>query len=335
MPSKLKTDLKNNKQFPNSFLDCEGKPATMNNSINPLVSIVTLNYDHPEVTCALLASLRLITYREIEIIVIDNASPKEDPTIIHDRFPEIIFMQNDQNQGFAGGNNQGIRRARGKYILLLNNDTEVDAGFLEPLVAKLEANANLGAVSPKIKFFDRPDTIQFTGQSSINRYTMRNHGFGWGLKDTGQFESDASTAYVHGAATLVPIEVIRKVGLMPDIYFLYYEELDWCTRMKHAGYELEYVHNSTVYHKVSLSVGKNSILKTFHMNKSRLLYLRRNIHGTAFLIACLYLLFVSIPKNLMVFLMRNQMDHCKAYCRAIAWHTRNLHIKNLYMNPTL
>ena len=307
----------------------------MNNLNNPLVSIVTLNYDHPEVTCALLESLRHITYREIEIIVIDNASPNDDPAILFNSFPEIIFVQNEKNLGFAGGNNKGIRLANGKYILLLNNDTEVEAGFLEPLVAKLEANSDLGAVSPKIKFHERPDTIQFTGQSHINRYTMRNHGYGWGLKDVGQFNADTPTAYVHGAATLVPIDVIRRVGLMPDIYFLYYEELDWGTRMKDAGYSLEYVHNSTVYHKVSLSVGKNSVLKTFHMNKSKLLFLRRNIHGAAFVIACLFLLFVSIPKNTAVFLMKKQIDHCKAYCSAILWHLRNLYLKDLYMNPTL
>ena len=307
----------------------------MNEKVNPLVSIVTLSYDHPEVTCALLESLRNITYQETEIIVVDNASPNDDPSIIKNKYPEVIYIRNAQNLGFAGGNNVGILMAKGKYVLLLNNDTEVEPGFLEPLVAKLEANCHLGAVSPKIKFYDSPDTIQFSGQSSINRYTMRNHGYGWGLKDVGQFDKDTPTAYVHGAATLVPMSVIKKIGLMPDIYFLYYEELDWCNRMKEADYSLEYVHDSTVYHKVSLSVGKNSILKTFHMNKSRLLYLRRNIHGTAFLIACLYLLFISIPKNTMVYLVKKRFDHCKAYCSAIMWHLRNLRLKNLYLNPTL
>lgn len=303
--------------------------------IYPLVSIVTLNFDHPDVTCALLESLRQITYPNVEVLVVDNASPKDDPSIIRNLYPEIIFIQNKENLGFAGGNNIGIRQAKGKYILLLNNDTEVDAGFIEPLVAKLEANSQLGAVSPKIKFFFEPDTIQFSGQSPINPFTMRSHGYGWGTKDIGQFEMDKPTAFVHGAATMIPVEVIKKVGLMAEIYFLYYEELDWCTRIKAAGYNLEYVHNSVVFHKVSVSIGKFSTLKTFHMNRSRLIYLRRNVHGFSFLVACLYLLMISIPKNIVSFLIKKQAKHCKAYCNAILWHFRNLTNANLNTNPII
>ena len=145
----------------------------------PLVSIVTVNYDHPDVTCALLGSLKHITYPNIEVIVVDNASPNDDPGIILKMYPDILFIQSKENLGFAGGNNLGIRKAKGKYILLLNNDTEVESEFLEPLVAKLESNSKIGAVSPKIKFFYQPDTIQFSGQAPINPYTFRSYGFGY------------------------------------------------------------------------------------------------------------------------------------------------------------
>src|SRR5665647_644486 len=91
---------------------------------SPLVSIVTVSYNHPDVTCALLESLQHITYPNIEVIVVDNASPNDNPAIICQLHPEIIFIQSKENLGFAGGNNLGIRQAKGKYILLLNNDTE-------------------------------------------------------------------------------------------------------------------------------------------------------------------------------------------------------------------
>jgi len=91
----------------------------------PLVSIITVSYNHPDVTCALLESLRHITYPKIEIIVVDNASPHDDPAIIPMSYPEIIFIQSKENLGFAGGNNLGIRRAKGKYILMLNNDAPI------------------------------------------------------------------------------------------------------------------------------------------------------------------------------------------------------------------
>jgi len=301
----------------------------------PLVSIITVNFNHPEVTLDLLASLRLVTYPNIEVIVVDNASPKDDPSILKQSYPEIIFIQSIVNLGFAGGNNLGIRQAKGKYVLFINNDTEVDPGFLEPLVAKFESDPKIGAVSPKIKFFDHPDTIQFSGQAPMNHYTMRSHGIGYGAVDQGQFEVDTQTHFVHGAAMMVPISVIREIGLMPDCYFLYYEELDWCASIKRAGYELWYVHNSFLLHKESISTGKMSPFKTYYMNRARLLYLRRNVGGVTFFVAILYQILVAIPKNLLVFLVKKDKGHLKAYTRAIIWHLKNLFSKEIHANPKL
>ena len=299
----------------------------------PLVSIITVNYDHPEVTLALLASLRLVSYPNIEIIVVDNDSPNDDPAVLKQSYPEIIFIQSTVNMGFAGGNNLGIRQAKGKYLLFINNDTEVESGFLEPLVAKCESDTKIGAVSPKIKFYDHPDTIQFCGQVPMNHYTMRSHGIGHGVFDTGQFEADAPTHFVHGAAMMVPRIVIQKIGLMPECYFLYYEELDWCASIKRAGYQLWYVHNSTILHKESISTGKMSPFKTYYMNRARLLYLRRNVTGFTFFVAIMYQILVAIPKNLLVFAFKKDKGHFKSYCRAIGWHLRNLFSKEIHTNP--
>ena len=301
----------------------------------PLVSIITVNYDHPEVTLALLSTLRLITYPNIEIIVVDNASPKDDPSILKNSFPEIIFIQSTVNLGFAGGNNLGIRKAQGKYLLFINNDTEVEPGFLEPLVAKCESDPTVGAVSPKIKFYYHSDTIQFCGQAPMNNYTMRSHGIGHGVIDNGQFDSDSRTHFVHGAAMMFPMEVIKKVGLMPECYFLYYEELDWCASIKRAGYQLWYVHNSTILHKESISTGKLSPFKTYYLNRSRLLYLRRNVKGITFFVALMYQLLVAIPKNLTVFLLKKDKGHFKAYARMLNWHLKHLFSKGIHTNPGL
>jgi len=300
----------------------------------PLVSIITINFDHPEVTCQLLESLRKISYPNIEVIVVDNASPNDDPAMIKATYPEITFIQSRENLGFAGGNNLGIRVARGKYVLLLNNDTEVEPGFMEPLVSKFEADKNMGAASPKIKFFHSPDTLQFTGVSPVNPYTVRSHGYGFGVKDTAQFEEDSLTNFVHGAAMMVPMEVIRKVGLMAECYFLYYEELDWATRIKNAGYELWYVHNSLVLHKESISTGKMSPLKVYYMKRSRLIYLRRNISGFPFIVASIYQLCISIPKNALSFLVKGKSAHFRAYHKAVMWHLKHLFSKELHSNPT-
>ena len=301
----------------------------------PLVSIITINYDHPEVTLDLLKTLRLISYPNIEIFVVDNASPKDDPAIIKQSYPEIHFIQSEVNLGFAGGNNLAVRKARGKYILFINNDTEVDPGFLEPLVAKCESDPSIGAVSPKIKFFYQPDTIQFSGQAPINHYTMRSYGYGYGAIDQGQFDADSVTNFVHGAAMMMPMSVIKKVGLMPECYFLYYEELDWCSAIRKAGYQLWYVHNSMILHKESISTGKLTPFITFYMNRARVLYLRRNLAGFTFIVAILFQLFVSAPKSLLVFLVKGKIGHFKAYGKAMGWHLKHIYSKKIHLNPTL
>lgn len=299
----------------------------------PLVSIITVNFDHPEVTCQLLESLRKISYPNTEILVVDNASPKDDPAIIKNTFPEIIFIQSKENLGFAGGNNLAVRQARGKYLLFINNDTEVDPGFLEPLVAKLESNPGIGAVSPKIRFYDEPDILQFTGQGPINPYTIRSFGYGFGQKDEGQFDKDTPTFFVHGAAMMMPMEVIRKVGMMGEVYFLYYEELDWGARIRRSGYELWYVHNSLVLHKESVSTGRLSPFKTYYMNRARILYLRRNVQGFAYLVAVLFQLFAAIPKNSLMYILRGQFAHLKAYWSALLWNLKHAGDKSIHANP--
>lgn len=301
----------------------------------PLVSIITVNYNHPEVTCELLASLRKITYPNVEIIVVDNASPQDDPAIIPKSYPEVRFIQSEVNLGFAGGNNLAIRESKGEYLLMINNDTEVDPGFLEPLVRKFQSNPGIGGVSPKIMFYHQPDTLQFTGQTPINSFTIRSRGLGFGLKDTGQFDQDAPTSFIHGAAMMVSREVLKKVGLMAESYFLYYEELDWGARIRKAGFELWYVHNSLVLHKESVSTGRLSPLKTYYMNRSRILYLRRNVTGFTFLVAILYQLCIAIPKNALVFAFSRDKGHIAAYNKAVWWHIKTMQDKQVHENPQL
>lgn len=301
----------------------------------PLISVITVNYNHSDVTCDLIESLNKISYPNIEIIVIDNCSPNDDPIVIKRKFPNIILVQNPINYGFAAGNNYGLMRAQGKYILLLNNDTVVEKGFIEPLLEKLESDSKIGAVSPKIKFFHTPDTIQYAGFTPINTRTMRNFSIGYKEVDKGQYDQDKETAYAHGAAMMVPMEIVKEIGMMAYVFFLYYEEADWCARIKKAGFKMFYVHNSLIYHKESISTGKLSPMKIYYLNRNRLVYMRRNIHGKNFYIGILYQLLIAIPKNALKFLIQGKFRLFHAYNRAIGWHMKNLFNKEIHENPML
>ncbi|MEA3504676.1 MAG: glycosyltransferase family 2 protein [Bacteroidota bacterium] len=303
--------------------------------IFPLVSIITINYNHSDVTAECLNSLQKISYPNIEIIVIDNASPEEDSSWLKKKYPYINYIKSDKNLGFAGGNNIGIKVAKGKYILLLNNDTEVEPDFLEPLVDKLKNNSSIGAVSPKIKYHHTPNMLQYTGFTPINELTIRNHAVGFNQIDKGQFDKDSKTFYAHGAAMLVPRKVIQQVGMMADIFFLYYEELDWGYRIRKSGKEIHYVHNSVILHKESVSTGLFSPMQVYYLNRSRILYMRRNIKGFRFLLSLLYLLFISIPKNYFTFFIKQKPKLLLAYHKAMIWHFKNSFNKSINDNPKL
>jgi len=290
----------------------------------PLVTIITVVYGQLEVTADMLESLFQISYPNIEIIVVDNASPNCNIKTLKEKFPAIDLIENKENLGFAGANNIGIQKAKGKYVLLLNNDTIVDRRFLEPLVEKFESNSKIGAVSPKIRFFSSPETIQFVGMTQMNPFSISNKSIGYCTKDIGQYEQDQKTYFAHGAAMMVRLNVIKEIGLMTDIYFLYYEELDWGLRIRNADYEIHYVHNSLIYHKESITTGVLSPLKIYYLNRSRLIYMRRNIHGLTFGISMIYLIFISIPKNVISRLVKGEFKLLGAYSKAISWHCKNI-----------
>nr|GFB87443.1 hypothetical protein [Tanacetum cinerariifolium] len=226
----------------------------------------------------MLASLQRITYPNYEIIIVDNASNTEELISITTRFSNTHLIRSTDNLGFAGGNNLGIAAAHGKYILFLNNDTEVLPGILEPLVDLFESTSNV---------------------------------------DEGQYNTSTTTGLVHGAAMMVPMQVIREVGLMPEVYFLYYEELDWCEMIKRAGYSCYYVADSTVYHKESASVGQGSVMRTYYMYRNRLLYIRRNLNGIRFWSGAFFFLFIAIPKQGLVFASRLKYNYLQALWRGI------------------
>ncbi len=285
----------------------------------PLVSVITINYNGLEHTLAMLGSLRAVTYPHIEVIVVDNAS-SEDPGAIESLYPEVILLRNPENEGFAGGNNRGMERAQGAYFLLLNNDTVVAPGFLESLVNRALSDEHIGIICPKLLYYDEPGIIQFAGYGPIGQVTGRGHGIGFNEPDRGQYDEAMRTHRVHGAAMFIPRHVVERVGLMAELYFLYYEEMDYCERVRRAGYDLWYEPASVVLHKESMSVGRQSVLKTYYMSRNRLLYLRRNVSYPTKLLTYLYYAFVAVPVNLVRYTLKREWKHLGAYVRGLVWN---------------
>jgi GT2 family glycosyltransferase len=292
--------------------------------MQPLVSIITVNYNALEVTCELLNSIRNNTYTHVETIVVDNASEENPEGFLKKHYPEVKFIRNEQNLGFAGGNNPGIRASSGDFLFFLNNDAELTESAIETLLALFGSVPHLGAVSPKICFHkngtDGRDVIQYAGTTPVHPLTARNRTIGAGQIDTGQYMEAKPTAYAHGAAMMVSREVIEKVGGMSESFFLYYEELDWCEQIRRAGYRIYVEPRACIYHKESYTVSRNNVLKTYYITRNRLFFMRRNRKWWQWAAFCAFLFLVTLPKNLLVFAARGEWQHAIAFLKAIRWN---------------
>lgn len=279
----------------------------------PLISIISINYNEPELTYAFLDSVKNLTYGRVEVLIIENASDRpvrQDLAEVHCPGVKVLFAR--MNGGFGAGNNLGIKEAAGDFIFIVNNDTELPADLLEQLLAPFLSDTSIGVVCPKIKYFEHPDTIQYAGFTPVNKYTGRNKAIAYGEKDLGQFNTPGYTFGAHGAAMLIKKEVITRTGTFYEPYFLYYEELDWSCRILHAGYTIFYQPAAFIYHKESMSVGKNSALKIFYMSRNRLLFMKRNMSALSYLLFSCYYMGIAMPAHLVHYLIRGEMLLLKA-----------------------
>lgn len=275
-----------------------------------IISIITVNYNGVQDTCALIDS---IPFNEnMEVIVVDNASKVNEASLIAHQYPYIKTIRTEKNLGFAGGNNLGIKEAKGRYLFLINNDTIFKDFYIQQLIDRLESSQNIAIVCPKICFAWGTNPIQFAGYTPLAKISVRNKAIGFGEDDHGQYETPHPTPYAHGAAMLIKREALVKVGMMPEDFFLYYEEIDWSMMFSHAGYEIWYDPSCTIYHKESQSTGQNSSLRTYYITRNRLLLVKRNWHGIYKCLAFFYLTCIVAPRDLLKYSFKGKVDHLKA-----------------------
>ena len=279
------------------------------------LSIITINYNGLKDTCELIDSIPF--NNDTEVIVVDNASKEDEASIISERYPQVKVIRSDKNLGFAGGNNLGIKEAKGEYILLINNDTYFKDFNIDSLINRLESSDKIGVVCPKLRFAWGNNPIQYAGYTPLSNVTLRNNAIGFGEEDHGQYDTPHKTPYAHGAAMFIKREAIEKVGLMPECFFLYYEEIDWSMMFTRAGYEIWYDPSCTVYHKESQTTGQNSPLRTYHITRNRLLLVKRNYKGINKYLSYIYLFGVVGLRDIIVYTVRKQHNLRKAVMRGL------------------
>ena len=261
------------------------------------VAIVTINFNGEKNTIECVDSLKKISSKEyfLNIYVVDNKSPRVESTeYLAQNLPKIKIpnakielIKNTDNLGFAGGCNTGIERALSDtddYILLLNNDTFVDKNLISELTRIAESDKKIGIVAPKIYFapgFEFHDKYKKSELGRVFWYAGGHmdwanvYGKHRGVDevDSGQYDRTELTEFATGCCMLIKREVIEKVGILDYDYFLYYEENDFCQRVKRAGYTIMYAPKAFLWHKNAQSTGgSGSPLQDYFISRNRMLF---------------------------------------------------------------
>lgn len=235
---------------------------------HPLVSIIVVNWNRREYVGECLNSLRSQSFRDFEVILVDNGSTDGSVESIEENFPGFVrILKNKENVGFARGNNQGIEVARGEYIVLLNNDAQADSHWLEGLLKGTEEDQRVGMVASKIYLHGSDKVIDNVGHL-IYRDGL-NRGRGRLEVDHGQFDEKEEVLFPSGCAALYRRKMLEEVGLFDEDFFAYADDTDLGLKGRMAGWRCLYMPQAIVYHRYSQSSGPYSPLKAFYVERNR------------------------------------------------------------------
>ena len=260
----------------------------MNNLQNrfPKVFVITLNWNGREDTLECLASLKKLDYPNYVIVVVDNGSIDGSALAIRAKFPEVTIIENKKNLGYAKGFNAGLQYAYEQgadYFLILNNDTIVDPQAVSELVKAAQGHAKIGFVTGKVFWYAKPEVLQTAGRLSDPDRLARGH-IGSGEVDHGQYDKEREYDFVDDIFLLVNREVYKTVGGYDSHFFLYFEETDWCARIRKAGYSIIFTPKARIWHKGN--VGGPSInlspLRHFYLTRNEIIFLKRNAASSKF-----------------------------------------------------
>ena len=228
---------------------------TSENGQRPSLAIIIVNWNSYNVTAPCLASIRSLNYSNYEVVLVDNGSEDGSGEDLKKNFPEIIFLKNEKNLGFTGGNNTGIRYAIDQHfdlIMLLNNDTIIDPSFASTLIDTLENDKSIGAIQPKI-LYNQERNIIWNAGGELNQFFFLTKPIGLDEKDIGQYDQPKEVDWITGCCFLVRTEIISKIGPLDDKFFIYYEDSDWSFKIRLEGHKLWYEPSAKIYHEVGMS----------------------------------------------------------------------------------
>lgn len=290
----------------------------------PPVTIIIVAWNQLEKTLACLETVVALDYPDFRVLLVDNGSEPPLAGPVSTRFPTVETLRLAANLGFAGGYNAGLRRGLegdSRHFLLLNNDTLLEPDVLAKLAAEMERARDVGLVTAKIYYAADPRRIWTTGANFDIFLDLKDSGAG--QIDVGQWDAPRDVDFAPFCALLVRREVIERVGLLDEDFFLYYEDMDYCRRAVAAGWRVRYCPTARVLHDVSASSGgRDSPMERYWMAQSSGRYFRKHGRGPRMLLIIPFRL-ASALKMTARLLAAGKRDALRAYWRGllIGWRT--------------
>lgn len=242
--------------------------------MKPTASVIILNWNGRRFLESCLSSVLRQTYRDYEVVLLDNGSNDGSVEFVRERFPEVRVIRSDRNLGFAEGNNRAIKATAGGYIATLNNDTEVEPGWLQALVEAIESTDRVGMCASKVLYADRPDLIDSAGIYPGWSGTMWNR---WhGERDECNISTPIEVFGPCAAAALYRREMLEEIGPFDEAFFAYLEDADLAWRARLAGWKCLYVPAARVYHVHSATGGINPKVKRYLLARNKIWMIAKN-----------------------------------------------------------
>lgn len=246
------------------------------------LAIVILNWNGKRYLESFLPTLLRYIPDYAELVVADNASTDDSVSFLQEKFPAVRVIENSCNEGFAKGYNLALKHVEAQYYCILNSDIEVTEGWVEPVMEMMDANEKIAAVQPKLLSYHQRDSFEYAGAAGgfIDKYGYpfcRGRVFSNVEQDKGQYDTEADIFWATGAALFVRSEVFHNMGGFDEDFFAHMEEIDFCWRIKNAGYKIKCCPTSVVYHIGGGTLPKKNSFKTYLNFRNNLYLLLKNL----------------------------------------------------------
>lgn len=285
------------------------------------IAVIVLNWNNAPDTLECLASVYQSQNVAFEVYVVDNGSTDDSLQKIREAFPQATFLAHGKNLGFAEGNNRAIERAikeGAEYIFLLNNDATLHENALAILLDYAKQHPEAAALGPKVYFDDRPTTLWYGGGDwDLEGAKVFHHE--WGVEDAVSATNVQDTSYIVGCTLFAPVHALKKVGLMDPRFFLNWEEIDWCWRMRKMGYKCLYIPEAKAWHKITRSFpeGKKGALWLYFYWRNRFLWMEKNLTKEERKIAWRSSIFPQLKQLIRKSLHGNEKNTSRAALRGV------------------